>query len=70
MLTMHPRSPLVQGGQEIPIQVTVAVELKASNVHSKKRYLELVNDYDESVHRLFDDVTTSVLKSLAPDESE
>ena len=65
------RSPLVQRGLEIPIWVMVTVELGRNNVQVTKRYAELVNEHlKEPVNGLFDDVTTSVLKTLVSDESE
>ena len=39
------RSPLVQRGLEIPIWVTVAVELGRNNAQVIKRYEELVNEH-------------------------
>ena len=62
----HRRSPLVQGGLEIPMRVMVAVELGESKVQAKKRYVELVNEhYEEQVNGLLDHVMTSVHKALA-----
>ena len=48
------------------------MELGRNNVLQViKRYEELVNEhYNEPVNGLFDDVTTSVLKTLVSDESE
>ena len=47
------------------------MELRRDNVQVVKRYKELVNEHwKKPVNRLFDDVTTSVLKALVSDESE
>ena len=41
----HRRSPLVQGGLEIPVLVTVIMELGNNNVQVIKKYEELVNEH-------------------------
>ena len=67
----HRRSPLVQGGLEIPIRVTVTMDLGESNVQVMKKYEDLVNEhYKEPVNRMFDDVTTSVLEALMSDDDD
>lgn len=61
----HRRSPLVQGGLEIPIQVMVTMDLGEGNVKVIKKYEDLVNEhYKEPVNGTFDDVTKSVLEVL------
>ena len=42
--TRHRRSPLVQHDLEIPVRVTVTMELEENNVQVTKRYEELVNE--------------------------
>ena len=67
----HRRSPLVQGGLEIPIRVTVTMDLGESNVQVMKKYEDLVNEhYKEPVNGIFDDVTTSVLEALMSDDDD
>ena len=51
----HRRSLLVQGGLEIPVLVTVTMELGNNNVRVMKKYEHLVNEhYKEPVNRKFD----------------
>ena len=68
----HRRSPLVQGGIEIPIQVTVVMDLAGEgncNVQVIKKYEDLVKEhYKEPVNGTFDDVTASVLEALMSDD--
>ena len=46
VLDTHPhRSPLVQGGLEIPIQVIVKMECKTQDKDALTRYEALVNQY-------------------------
>ena len=68
----HRRSPLVQGGLEIPVLVTVIMELGNNNVQVVKKDEELVNEhYKEPSNGNFDDVTASILKELmSNDESD
>ena len=67
----HRRSPLVQGGLEIPIQVTVTMDLGEGNVKVMKKYEDLVNEhYKEPVNGTFDDVTTSVLEALLSEDED
>ena len=67
----HRRSPLVQGGLEIPIQVTVTMDLGEGNVKVMMKYEDLVNEqYKESVNGTFDDVTKSVLEALLSENED
>ena len=69
--THHRRSPLVQGGLEIPIQVTVKMEYSSRNKNALFKYKSLVEQYyKEPVHGKFDDVTDTVLKDLESDADE
>ena len=69
--THHRRSPLVQGGLEIPIRVTVTRKLGESNVCEINKYEELVNEhYKEPENGTFDDVTASVLEQMMSDEDD
>ena len=59
--------PLVRGGLEIAIQVTVG----ESNLQALKKYEELVSEhYKEPVNRMFDDVTASALEALKSDDDD
>ena len=60
----HRRSPLVQGGLEIPVLVTITMELGSKNVQLMKKYEQLV----KPVNGKFDDVTASLLKDLMSDD--
>ena len=63
------RSPLVQGGLEIPIRVTVDMDIAESNSRALKKYEELVSEHcKEPVNWTFDDVTASVLEALHSDD--
>ena len=64
------RSPLVQGGLEIPIQVTVDIDIGESSVLVLKKYEELViKHYKEPVNGTFN-VTDSVLEALMCDKDD
>ena len=63
--------PLVRGGLEIPIQVTVDMGIGESNLQALKKYEELVSEhYKEPVNRMFDDVTASALEALKSDDDD
>ena len=65
------RSPLVQGGLDIPIRVTVTMDLRESNIQVMEKYEDLVNEcYKEPVNGVFNNVTTSVLEALISDDGE
>ena len=65
------RSPLVQGGLEIPIQVTIDMDIGDSNTRVLKKYEELVMEhYKEPENGTFDDVTASVLAALMSGDKE
>ena len=66
MDTHHRRSPLVQGGLEIPIQVTVEMDLTGQCLD---KYETLVGDkYKEPVDGKFEDATDSILQRLKEPE--
>ena len=66
----HP-SPLVQGGLEIPVRVTIDMDIGDSNTQVLKKYEELVVEhYNESENGMFDDVTASVLVALMSGDEE
>ena len=69
--THHRRSPLVQGGLEIPIQVIVKMECNSQNKDALSRYEALVNQYyKEPVDGKFEDVTATILNDIDSDTDE
>ena len=65
----HRRSPLVQGGLEIPIQVTVEMDLIEKNRQCLDKYETLVGEkYKEPVDGKFEDATDSILQRLKEPE--
>ena len=59
------RSPLVQGGLEIPIEVCVVMPLSDENNKALDTYKTLIEkNYEEPVNGNFPDVTASVLADL------
>ena len=63
--THHRRSPLIQGGLEVPIEVHVKMEQNSRNKDAISKYEALVNQlYKEPVDGTFDDITPSILKDL------
>ena len=69
--THHRRSPLVQGGLEIPIQVIVKMDYSPQNKDALFKYEPLVEQYyKEPVDGKFEDVTDTVLKDLESDADE
>ena len=72
MDTKHRRSPLVQGGSEIPVKVVIEMEATARNREIIDKYKQLVlTSYKEpDKNGLFDDCTKDILKELQPEEEE
>ena len=72
VLDTHPhRSPLVQGGLEIPIQVIVKMECKSQNKDALTRCEALVNQfYKEPVDGKFEDVTATIVNDIDFDTDE
>ena len=70
--TMHRRSPLVQGGLEIPVKVAVEIEATAKNrlIIDKYKELVLANYKEPDLNGHFDDCTKDVLKELHVQEEE
>jgi len=61
----HHWSPLVQGGLEIPILVTVTMASCKKNELAIKRFKELVaENYKEPVNDSFEDATSAILQRL------
>ena len=69
--TQHRRSPLVQGGLEIPIQVMVETDYTEKNRLCLDKYESLVNEkYREPVDGKFEDAMSAILKGLKDDGSK
>ena len=69
MDTHHWRSPLVQGGLEIPIQVTVEMDLTEKNRQYLDKYETLVGEkYKEPVDGKVEGATDSILQRLKEPE--
>ena len=69
--THHCRSPLVQGGLELPIQVIVKMEYRPQNKDALFKYDSLEQCYKEpGVDGKFEDITKTVLKDLESDANE
>ena len=68
----HRRSPLVQGGLEIPVQVTAEMDLTERNKAILEKYKQIVvSNYKEpGMDGNFDDCTNEVLKELEDDDSD
>ena len=55
------RWPLIQGGSDIPVEVTVRVEACTRNVEKIERFKQIVEQqYKEPVNRQFEDCTKEV----------
>ena len=70
--TTHRRSPLVQGGLEIPVKVAVEIEATAKKrlIIDKYKELVLANYKEPDLNGHFDDCTKDVLKELYVQEEE
>ena len=61
----HRRSPLIQGGLEIPIEVTVEMDVSEQNVLAIGKYKSLVDEhYEEPVDGKYADATEAILQAL------
>ena len=64
----HIKSPLVQGGLEILIEVVVVMPFSASNKQAIDEYKRLVdNHYEEPIEGKFDDSTSAILLAINDD---
>ena len=62
----HRRSPLIQGGLEIPVEVSVVMEHNEENKLALGIYESLVKEhYKEPIDGEFDDATASILEGIA-----
>ena len=67
----HRRSPLVQGGLEILILVTLSMDYSENNQAKIKKFEALFNDYyQEPVNKNFDDATIAILKTIHSDDED
>jgi hypothetical protein len=67
----HRRSPLVQGGLEIPISVTAQMEASLQNVQAIDKFKSLIEqNYKEPINGNFDDCTDAILEELADDDDD
>ena len=65
------RSPLVQGGLEIPVLVTVAMDCSDSNKDKIKKLEILLNEYyKEPVNGKFEDATEAILRTIHSDNED
>ena len=68
----HRQSPLVQGGLEIPCEVTVTMNYSQENVSVMAEYTRFIQEkYEEPTDGHFPDATQTILdslKSLSDDE--
>lgn len=63
--THHCRSPLVQGGFEIPIRVLLKMDYRPENNDAIYKYKALIEEhYSKAADDTFQDVTATVLKRL------
>ena len=65
------RSPLVQGGLEIPVLVSVAMDCSDSNKGKIKKLEILLNEYyKEHVNGKFEDATEAILRTIHSDDED
>ena len=63
--TKYRRSPLIQGGLEIPVEVEVQMENSSENQQALSKYQTLVaENYREPVNGNYVDATPDILKAL------
>ena len=61
----HRRSPLIQGGLEIPVKVVVDMDAGEKAMQALQLYETLVREhYKEPIDGEFEDITASVLEDL------
>lgn len=64
------RSPLIQGGLEIPVEATVRMEASTKNIEAIERFKQLVEQhYKEPVNGQFEDCTKEVLPGVETESS-
>ena len=61
----HPRSPLVQGGLEIPVTVCIELDSTSKNMLVEECYKKLVSEnYKQPINGNFDNCTKHILRDL------
>ena len=67
--TKERRSPLIQGGIEIPVYIKVEMDTPTENEQTVKFYKDFVEkNYAEPIDGKFKDATGEILKALAEEE--
>ena len=69
----HRRSPLIQGGLEIPVEVTVEMDISEENVLAMEKYKTLIKDkehYQEPIDGKYPDATAAILQKLKTDSDD
>ena len=65
------RSPLIQGGLEIPVEVTICMPFNPSNrIALDKFELLLAEQYKEPENGKHEDITATILEEMESDSSE
>ena len=63
--TKYRRSPLIQGGLEIPVEVEVQMENSSENQQALSKYKTLIaENYHEPINGKYVDATPDILKAL------
>ena len=64
------RSPHIQGSLEIPVEVTVEMDISEENVLAMEKYKALIEGYyQEPMNGKFPDATASILEKLKDDDN-
>ena len=64
--TAHRRSPLIQGGLEIPIEVNVEMEVSEKTLLVMNRLVS--KHYEEPINGVYEDATKKILEDLLSKE--
>ena len=69
--TAHRRSPLIQGGLEIPIEVNVEMEVSEKTLLVMNRYKDFVSKhYEELINGVYEDATKKILEDLVSEDTD
>ena len=71
----HRRSPLIQGGLEIPVEVTVQMDISEENNNENalamEKYKTLIKEhYQEPIDGKYPDATAAILQKLKTDSDD
>lgn len=67
----HRRSPLIQGSLEIPVEVTVEMDISEENVLAMEKYKTLIKEhYQEPIDGRYPDATAAILQKLKTDSDD